>query len=136
MFQILGIDHVVFRVRDLEAMVRFWGRVLGCPVQHRQPALGLVHLRAGRAQVDLVQMPEGESRAASGEGNVAHLCLRLEPWDLAALEAHFADLGIPVRWDAANFGAEGVGPSLYLQDPEGNLLELKGPAAASDIPKS
>jgi len=130
-FQVLGIDHVVFRVRDLERMLRFYADVLGCPVDRRQDALGLVHVRAGRTLVDLVQVAPAESLPARGQGNQAHLCLRIDPWDPAPLAAHLAAHGVAATWAEANYGAEGTGPALYLEDPEGNLLELKGPAATT-----
>ncbi len=130
-FTVLGIDHVVYRVRDLDRMIRFYADVLGCTVDHRQDHLRLVHLRAGRALIDLVQVREGESLPEPGFGNQAHLCIRIEPWEPAALRTHFEGFGLSADWAEANYGAEGAGPSLYLKDPEGNLLELKGPAQAT-----
>lgn len=133
MFAVLGIDHVVFRVKDLPRMEAFYREALGCEVVRRREDLGLVHIRAGRSLVDLVSVdgPLGrEGGAAPGaEGhNVAHLCLRVEPFDPEAIRRHLAGLGIEASAHASNFGAEGVGPSLYFRDPEGNTLELKGPS--------
>ena len=128
-FAVRGIDHVVYRVRDLERVLAFYAEVLGCPVDLRQESLDLVHLRVGASLVDLVRTDADLAEAE--RGNVAHLCLRIEPWEPAQLSDHFAALGIPVTWAEANHGAEGRGPSLYLSDPEGNRLELKGPAATS-----
>jgi catechol 2,3-dioxygenase-like lactoylglutathione lyase family enzyme len=53
-FAVERIDHLVFRVHDLEASVRFYADVLGCTVVRQRPELGLVHLRAGVSMVDLV----------------------------------------------------------------------------------
>lgn len=133
MFRVLGIDHVVFRVKDLQRMEVFYLETLGCEVVRRREELGLVHLRAGRSLVDLVALdgPLGREGGAGpgAEGrNVAHLCLRVEPFDEGAIRAHLAALGIEASKASSNFGAEGTGPSLYLQDPEGNTLELKGPS--------
>ena len=133
MFRILGIDHAVFRVRDLDRMEAFYREALGCEVVRRREELGLIHLRAGRSLVDLVALdgPLGrEGGAGPGlEGhNLAHLCLRIEPFDEGAIRAHLAAHGIEASPASSNFGAEGTGPSLYLQDPEGNTLELKGPS--------
>lgn len=133
-FHILRLDHVVLRVADLERSMAFYATVLGCAVVRRRDDLGLVHLRAGVSMIDLVSIdgPLGRKggRAAGVEGrNVDHLCLRIEPFDGAALQKHLADWGVqpqgPVR---VNFGAEGDGPSLYFHDPDGNAIELKGPA--------
>lgn len=142
MFRIRDIDHVVLRVVDLERMIRFYCEVLGCSVAWRRPELGLVHLRAGSAMIDLVPV-DGELGRAGGsapgrEGrNVDHVCLRIEPFDVddirAHLEAHAAPMVGEIR---PRFGAQGEGVSIYVRDPEDNLIELKGviePVAAEEV---
>ena len=135
-FTVLRIDHVVLRVRDLQNSVRFY-TTLGCAVERRRPELGLIHLRAGSSMIDLVSL-EGRLGARGGsapqaEGrNVDHLCLRIEPFDEQAISDHLARSGIePMGHAAVNFGADGDGPALYIRDPDGNLVELKGPGPAS-----
>jgi catechol 2,3-dioxygenase-like lactoylglutathione lyase family enzyme len=129
---IVGIDHVVLRCRDLAAMERFYTEVLGCPVVRRNEPLGLIHLRAGRGLIDLAAV-DGElgrrgGAAPAAEGhNMDHVCLRIEPFDEQTLRAHFLRHGIDVGALHHNFGAEGYGPAFYLEDPEGNSVELKGP---------
>ncbi|WP_243382424.1 VOC family protein [Geothrix alkalitolerans] len=132
--RILALDHLVLRVTDLEAMTDFYTRVIGLELDRRVPDLGLVHLRAGRSMLDLISV--GGKLGASGgaapgaEGrNQDHFCLRIEPFDEAALRAHFADQGLELSEVHDNYGAEGTGPSVYLRDPEGNVIELKGPSA-------
>lgn len=126
------IDHIVLRVVDLARMLQFYGDVLGCREVRRQDEIGLVQLRAGSAMVDLIPI-DGKLGAAGGaapgrEGrNVDHVCFRVEPFDEAAIRAHLAAHGIEAGPAASRFGAEGEGPSIYLQDPEGNTIELKGP---------
>lgn len=133
-FTVERIDHVVFRVRDLATSVAFYGRVLGCHVVRERPDLGLVHLRAGASMVDLVSI-DGRLGRVGGEGpkaegrNVDHLCLRVEPFDEQRIVAHLAEYGVVPKGPAStNFGAEGEGLSLYFCDPDGNVIELKGPA--------
>jgi catechol 2,3-dioxygenase-like lactoylglutathione lyase family enzyme len=127
------IDHLVLRVRDLDAMVAFYGKVLGCHVERRQDEIGLVQLRAGAALVDLVPV-DGKLGKAGGaapgrEGyNLDHFCFRVDPWDEAAIRAHLAACGVEAGPTESRYGAEGSGPSIYLQDPEHNTIELKGPA--------
>lgn len=134
-FSVARLDHVVLRVRDVEASIAFYRAALGCEVARRRDDLGLVHLRAGASMIDLVAVDGVLGRAggaaAGAEGrNVDHVALRIDPFDGAAIGAHLAALGLPVAGRAArNFGAEGEGPSLYLHDPDGNLLELKGPGS-------
>lgn len=133
--RIRAIDHVVLRVVDLERMLRFYGEVLGCTLERRQDQLGLVQLRAGSALVDLVPV-DGILGAMGGaapgrEGrNLDHVCFRIDVFDEAALRAHLAAHGVEAGPAGSRYGAEGEGPSIYLQDPEGNTIELKGPPAA------
>ena len=127
-----GIDHVVLRVRDEAAMVAFYVEVLGCTLERRQEAIGLVQLRAGRSLIDLVPVDGALGRrggAAPGrEGrNLDHLCLRVDPFDAGAIRAFLASRGHAPGEVARRFGAEGEGPSIYVEDPEGNVVELKGP---------
>jgi catechol 2,3-dioxygenase-like lactoylglutathione lyase family enzyme len=135
MINIREIDHIVLRVTGLERMVRFYGEVLGCPVERRQDEIGLVQLRAGGSMIDLVPVDGKLGRmggAAPGAEarNVDHFCLRVEPFDADAINAHLASHGVEGGPVAQRFGAEGEGPSIYVTDPEGNVVELKGPPNA------
>jgi catechol 2,3-dioxygenase-like lactoylglutathione lyase family enzyme len=129
-----GIDHVVLRVRDADAMAAFYIDVLGCALERRRDDIGLLQLRAGRSLIDLVSV-EGrlgrQGGAAPGaEGrNLDHLCLRVEPFDGEAIRAFLSARGCEPGEVAMRFGAEGEGPSVYVRDPEGNTVELKGPPA-------
>jgi glyoxylase I family protein len=132
MLNIREIDHLVLRVRDVEAMVRFYGEVLGCPVQRVDEKIRLVQLRAGRGLIDLIPVDSEIGRAGGAapgrEGrNMDHFCLRVDPWDADAVRAHLRAHGVEPGPVAQRFGAEGQGPSVYLTDPEGNTVELKGP---------
>lgn len=133
--RILGIDHVVLRCRDLPAMERFYVDVLGCTVDKRRDDLGLVHLRAGSGLIDLVdihgKLGRGGTAPAAAAHNLDHVCLRIAPFDAAALERHLAGFGIARGEVHTNYGAEGNGPSVYVADPEGNRIELKGPATSA-----
>ena len=127
-FAILGIDHVVLRAVDPAALERFYIEVLGCSLEKRQGTL--TQLRAGNALIDIVPADEagpagGTSR--SGGANLDHLCLRVEPFDAAAIARHLTAHGASCGPQASRYGAEGRGPSVYLIDPEGNGVELKGP---------
>ena len=126
------IDHVVLRARAIGVMLGFYRDVLGCDVVKHNEPLGLYHLRAGVSMIDLVDMA-GKLGAVGGrpperEGhNVDHFAIRLETYDEDAIRKYLADRGVEVGESGERFGAEGDGPSLYLTDPEGNHLELKGP---------
>jgi glyoxylase I family protein len=129
--RLVGLDHIVLRCRDPEAMVRFYCEALGCTVEKRVERLGLIHLRAGAALIDLVAVdgPIGQKGgAAPGTTgrNLDHFCLRIERFDFEALKTHFARFGIELEPPGERFGADGTGPSVYLNDPQGNTIELKG----------
>jgi glyoxylase I family protein len=125
------IDHVVIRAANLDALARFYCDVLGCFVEKEQRDLGLVQLRAGRSLIDLLQVGARIDRPESGTPgvgrNMDHLCLRIEQFDAEALVAHLKAGGAEVGAEGVRYGADGYGPSLYLFDPEGNMVELKGP---------
>ena len=129
---IAGLDHLVLRVTDLTAMMAFYTDVLGCSVEKIQDNLGLYQLRAGNALIDLVPVdgPLGQKGGAAPgpEGrNLDHFCLRVEPFDADAIIAHLRAHGADPAPVASRYGAQGQGPSIYVADPEGNVVELKGP---------
>ena len=133
MIHIREIDHLVLRVVDLDRMVAFYTGILGCTIERRQDAIGLVQLRAGRSLVDLVPVDGVLGRAGGAapgaEGrNLDHFCFRVEPFDEAAIRHDLSRAGVEAGDTVQRFGAEGVGPSIYLRDPEGNTVELKGPS--------
>ena len=130
--EILGIDHVVLRVGDLERALAFYCGVLGCREERRVEEIGLVQLRAGAALIDLVPVESELGRmggAAPGEEgrNLDHLALRIANFDEAALRAHLSAHGVAPGEVVRRYGAEGRGPSMYIRDPDGNTVELKGP---------
>jgi catechol 2,3-dioxygenase-like lactoylglutathione lyase family enzyme len=131
-FQVLGLDHVVLRVRDIEPALGFYRDVLGCSLERSLEDMGLYQLRAGRSLIDLVPVESELGRMGGGapgsDGrNVDHIALRIDPFDAAALRTHLQAHGITMGEVARRYGAEGQGPSIYIEDPDGNTIELKGP---------
>ncbi len=127
-FAILGIDHVVLRAADPAALERFYIDVLGCTLEKRQGTLA--QLRAGQALIDIVPAdaagPAGGTSRTRG-ANLDHLCLRIAPFNAAAIARHLAAHRVACGEEKSRYGAEGQGASVYLTDPEGNGIELKGP---------
>ena len=137
--EIRGIDHVVLRVRDLARAIHFYCGVLGCREERRIEALGLVQLRAGSALIDLVDVAGALGRLGGGPPgdsgrNMDHVALRLGAFDERALRAELSAAGIEAGEAGERYGAEGMGPSLYVRDPDGNVVELKGPGEFSPRP--
>jgi catechol 2,3-dioxygenase-like lactoylglutathione lyase family enzyme len=119
----------VLRVGDLDRAIRFYETVLNCHVERRLDQPKLVQLRAGASLIDLVpaSAPPGEAADAAGR-NMDHFAVRVDGFDAAVLVAHLRRHGIEVGEVRERYGAEGYGPSLYISDPDGNTVELKGPA--------
>jgi glyoxylase I family protein len=132
-FALRAIDHVVLRVVDIDRMAGFYRDVLGCTDERTQSEIGLYQLRAGSSLIDLVTI-DGKLGAMGGaapgaEGrNVDHFAIAVAPFDEVAIRAHLDRHGIRVEQSGPRYGAEGEGPSIYISDPEGNIVELKGPA--------
>ena len=131
---ISGFDHIVLRVRDKQAMLGFYVGVLGLSVDRDRPELGLTHVRAGAQMIDLITLdgPLGKLGGAgpAREGrNLDHFALQVRPFDEAAIRAHLATHGVKVVEEGQRYGADGEGFSLYVRDPEGNTVVLKGPSA-------
>jgi len=107
--RVKGLDHVVLRVADMDRAIAFYEQVLGLHVERRLEAIGLVQLRAGAAMIDLVPRTEDEDDGR----NMDHFAVRIEEMDAGEVRRRY--------------GAEGYGSSIYVTDPDGNTVELKGP---------
>ena len=127
--RIAGLDHVVLRCARLDATMAFYVDVLGCTLERELPELGLHQLRAGRALIDLVPIGSklgGTEPPDAERGNMAHFCLRIDDPDWKALGAHLRAHGLEFAPPETRYGADGHGLSIYITDPEGNVVELKG----------
>ena len=133
--KIRNLDHVVLRVSDVPRAIAFYRDVLGCSEERSIEGLGLYQLRAGSALIDLVdidgQIGRSGGPAAGADGrNMDHFCVRVDPFDAAAITAHLERHGVAAGPVEQRYGAEGNGPSIYITDPDGNTVELKGPPGA------
>ena len=132
MFNIKHIDHLVVRVRNLRPMLDFYINVIGCSLEKTQEDLGLYQLRAGDSLIDFVPVDGPLGRvggvAPGAEGrNLDHFCLRIDPFDGDQILEYLRSKGINPGKVESRYGAVGDGPSIYVTDPEGNVVELKGP---------
>ena len=128
---VLQIDHVVIRVTDLDKMVAWYSEVLGCQLERGPGEFRLAQLRAGSSLIDLVDANGPLGEQAGGEPahdapNMDHVCLQVRPWNPKAVAAQLRKHGVDFGDVAERYGATGMGPSIYLRDPEGNTVELKG----------
>lgn len=121
--KIAEIDHVVFTCRDQKKMLDFYTRIIGLTEERRIDQIGLIQLRAGRSMIDLVP---AQSAAAQQSKNVDHVCLGIEASDLSSIARYLKENSVEVNGEpATRYGARGVGLSIYIRDPEGNVIELK-----------
>lgn len=131
MIEIAAIDHIVLRTSKIKAMLDFYCNVLGCTVERETSTeTGLTQLRAGNALIDLVTVESELGRMGGGaptktENNVDHFCLQLKPISEADLKKHLSAFGIDGGSFKERYGAQGFGKSIYIQDPEGNTVELR-----------
>ena len=131
-FSMKGLDHVVIRCTDVQEMLHFYRDVLGCTLEDIDGELGLYQVRAGSHLIDLVPVdePMGKSGgpAPGKDGhNMDHFAIQVEPYDDDAIRAYLSGHGVELGSTLIRGGAEGEGPAIYIKDPEGNTVELKGP---------
>ena len=131
MIRVLAIDHIVLRTTDVERLVAFYSGVLGCEVERTlAPETGLTQLRAGNALIDIVDVDSSLGRAGGGApgrkgNNLDHFCLLIEPVAESELRDWLTARGIRLGEFETRYGAEGFGPSVYIEDPDGNIVELR-----------
>ena len=134
-FTLRQLDHVVLRVRDLEASLHFYRDVLGCTLDKVQEKIGLWQVRAGSSLIDLVPLTGvlgkmGGAGPAKEGRNLDHFAIQIAPFDDLAIRAHLAAHNVTITDSGRRYGAQGDGPSIYILDPDGNTVELKGPPDA------
>ncbi|MGI9424613.1 MAG: VOC family protein [Hyphomicrobiaceae bacterium] len=129
---IQGIDHVVIRANKIDRLIAFYRDVLNCQLEREIADLGLYQLRAGAALIDIVDAHGKIGRQSGGPpdpaaANMDHLCVQVAPWDAETIAEHLRSHGVEPGDVVTRYGANGNGPSIYISDPEGNSVELKGP---------
>ena len=126
--KVAELDHVVLRSREQERALDFYTRILGLKEERRIAQIGLIQLRAGRSMIDLV--PASDPRVETAL-NVDHVCIGVEARDLNEVARYLRELSVEVIGEPAmRYGARGQGLSIYVRDPEGNVVELKQMPAA------
>ena len=117
-----GIDHIVLKTANLDAMLSFYTHILGCVVERQiDTPIHLVQLRCGSSLIDL----EWIADSPLAEGRLGHFCLLIDCDDLEGLISQLIQLGIEVPAPEVRYGATGFGHSVYILDPDGNQVELK-----------
>ncbi len=125
--RIIGMDHIVVNVADVDEALRFYGDVLGMEVlrldQFRRGEVGFVSVRASGSTILDLRPCEDTPR---GPVNIDHFCLVVEPTDMEATLEGLRSKGVEIAGPVGTrWGALGNGPSFYIQAPDGNKIELK-----------
>jgi catechol 2,3-dioxygenase-like lactoylglutathione lyase family enzyme len=121
--RVIEFDHLVLKCADVETTLAWYLDVIGlAPVRVQEWRDGTAPFPSVRVNattiIDLIRRREGE-----GDGRLDHLCLVVEPTDLAALAA--SGVLDVVDGPATRYGAQGDGTSLYVRDPDGAIVELR-----------
>ncbi|MEP0234270.1 VOC family protein [Roseibium sp.] len=135
-FSLVGIDHVVFIVDDMEKALGFYQDVLGCQRGYFYPTLGMEQVWCGAALIVLWDITHPGAKDAvppvPGGRNVDHICIATSPFDHDELRSHLKSHHVEIIREAMHGGARGMGHSFYVRDPFGNKIEIKGPAEYPD----
>lgn len=122
MFTVKSIDHIVLRTDQLEKMLGFYCTLLGGTVERTLPAIQLTQIRLGDNLIDLVEV---DKLTPADNTNLDHFCLRITPFNVEPLIKYFEDHQIKVNDQGMRYGAQGMGYSIYINDPQGNGVELR-----------
>jgi catechol 2,3-dioxygenase-like lactoylglutathione lyase family enzyme len=128
--KITELDHIVLRVKDVETSLRFYTQVLGLPAERvEQWRAGEIRFPSARLNADTIidffasdQKPIGREDAK----NQDHYCMVIEPTDMEELKANFEGIGVDIQaGPGKRWGSHGDGISLYIYDPDDNVVELR-----------
>lgn len=130
-FKMVGLDHVVLLVGNMEEAMAFYCGVLGCRPAYSYPGSAMEQVWCGTELIVLIDLSQANSKYAQpkveGGRNMDHVCLSVGPYDADAMRAHLAKHNVDILQEATHGGARGMGQATYVNDPFGNKIELKGP---------
>jgi glyoxylase I family protein len=119
-----GLDHVVLKVADLDKSIAFYTGPLGMHLERTYDGVGFCHIRCGRNLIDLQMVPES-ARPEAGKGNVDHICISIDG-EVDEVLAYLNEKNVPIKAQPGEtYGATGFGTSIYIFDPDSNVIELK-----------
>ena len=128
--KITEMDHIVLRVQDVEESLRFYTQVLGMQAERvEQWRAGEIRFPSARINADTIIdffASDQEPIAREGIKNQDHYCMVIEKTDMEALKAKFEALGVDIQaGPGKRWGSHGDGISLYIYDPDDNVVELR-----------
>ncbi len=128
--KITEMDHIVLRVRDVETSLRFYTQILGMPAERvEQWRAGEIRFPSARLNADTIIDFFGSDQepiCRDGAKNQDHYCMVIEPTDMEELKAKFEGIGVDIQaGPGKRWGSHGDGISLYIYDPDDNVVELR-----------
>lgn len=123
MITLQKLDHLVLTVADIDRTCAFYHQVLGCEIMTF--GAGRKALKVGEQKFNLHQAGhEFEPKATTPLAGSADLCLITEE-PIDKVEKELCKAGIEIEeGPVTRTGANGAILSVYIRDPDGNLLEL------------
>ena len=128
--KITEMDHIVLRNKDVEESLRFYTEVLGLQAERVDRwRAGEIRFPSARINADTIIDFFGsdqESIGKEGIKNQDHFCMVIEPTDMEALKNKFVEMGVAIQaGPGKRWGSHGDGISLYIYDPDDNVVELR-----------
>ena len=128
--KITEMDHIVLRNRDVEVSLKFYTEVLGMKAERvEQWRAGEIRFPSARINADTIIDFFGSDQepiAKDGVKNQDHFCMVIKPTDMEELKAKFEAMGVEIQaGPGKRWGSHGDGISLYIYDPDDNVVELR-----------
>ena len=128
--KITELDHIVLRVKDVDVSLQFYTETLGLKAERvEQWKKGEVRFPSARLNDDtIIDFFASDERPSSRDGvrNQDHFCMVIEPTDMDALKSNFEAMGVDIQaGPGKRWGSHGDGISLYVYDPDDNVVELR-----------
>ena len=128
--KITEMDHIVLRNKDVEESLRFYTEVLGLQAERVDRwRAGEIRFPSARINADTIIDFFGSDQDPIGkEGikNQDHFCMVIEPTDMEELKNKFEEMGVAIQaGPGKRWGSHGDGISLYIYDPDDNVVELR-----------
>ena len=128
--KITEMDHIVLRNKDVEVSLKFYTEVLGLQAERVDEwRAGEVRFPSARINADTIIDFFGtdqEPRGKEGDKHQDHYCMVIEPTDMEELKSKFEAMGVEIQaGPGKRWGSHGDGISLYIYDPDDNVVELR-----------
>ena len=128
--KITELDHIGLRVKDVEASLRFYSELLGLKAERvdewRKGEIGFPSVRLNADTLIDFFLSEKKVDNANKDINQDHFCLVIEPTDMEHLKTRLEELGVRIHaGPGKRWGAHGDATSLYMYDPDQNVVELR-----------